>query len=271
MPFYKDLPPSQREFVGNAFVVFVCFLNLFLAVFAASYGVTVWRDITSLIGEDALTIPVSGEGRVTAIPDVARFTAGVTTERDTLAAAQAENAETAKAIVSFLTGAGIVERDIRTTDFAVQPQYVYPRPCAGALCPPEAAPRIIGYRVRNAITVTVRELTTAGELIGGVVAAGANEVSGISFTIDDPSAFQAEARKEALDDARRKAERLAKDLARHVGRMVSFSEGGVSPYPLFFGKRVAADFGGEAAPAAPPIQPGENEIVATVSVVYLFE
>ena len=268
---YKDFLPSQRSFISDAIVLFAFLANVFVALFAASYGVAVWRDIKFLLRQDALSIMVSGEGKVAAIPDIARFTAAVITEDASLATAQAENTRRSQAVVSYLTSNGVLERDIQTTDFAVHPQYVYPRPCTTNLCPPEAAPRIIGYRVRNEVAVRVRDLAKAGDLVGGVVGAGANEVGSISFTIDEPSQLQAEARGKAIEDARAKAERLAADLGRHVGSMVSFSEGGY-PGPVYFDKGLAAGFGGDEAPrAAPPIQPGEREVTVSVSVVYLFE
>lgn len=271
MSFYQDLgDPEKMKFRRRVFPL-IALVNIFVVVLIASYGASAWKELKDVVrGDTKLEIAVSGEGKVTARPDIARINASVVTQEEFLKDAQADNAKKTNILVAYLKSDGIQESDIKTVGYNIYPQYSYPRPCYSDTCPVISdQPRIMGYQVRTAYEITVRDLEKAGDILAGVVGAGANEVGGISFTIDQPNQLQADARKKAIDDAKAKAEKLAKDLGRRIGPITNFSEGGSYPPILYRSEMMAADGkgGGGVAPS-PSIPAGENEIMVTVSITY---
>ncbi|MDO8600789.1 MAG: SIMPL domain-containing protein, partial [bacterium] len=249
-------------------------VGVFVFVYAGYYA-SLWKQIKRS-DREPFQISVSGEGKIAAKPDVAMLSATVRTEKTALKDAQKENSETSQKVVNFLKSSGVAEKDIRTSYYNISPQYQYndcsrvqieiypPRPCL-----PLDKPRIVGYQIMNVYEIKVRDLEKAGEVLEGVVSAGANEVSGLSFMIDDEDALRADARKEAIDDARAKAKILAKQLGVRLGRIVSFSEGGQSP-PIFYERGLAVAEAGKGGDTAVPVpvEAGEQEILVSVTIVY---
>src|SRR3989338_2945610 len=269
--FYQDLAPGHQRLIQKSAVVLVVLLNLLALALIASYGIDAWKEYRTGRQLVQLQIPVTGEGKVSVAPDVARVTVSIVTRGEFLKNAQEENAQKSNVLVGYLKSENVLEKDIRTVGYNIFPQYsVPPSPCVpGQYCPPQSvesrSPKIIGYEVRNSYEITIRDLLKAGDILTGVVGSGANEGSGISFTIDKPEALIADARKKAIDDANGKAARLARDLGLRRGKLVSFSEGGYQPY--FYEKAaLGGRGGGDAAPApAPSIAPGETELRVTVT------
>lgn len=214
---------------------------------------------------------VSGEGKITTVPDVAEFNFSIITEggKD-LAALQEQNTKKVNDAIAFVKSKGVGEKDIKTQSYQVDPRYQYfncPGPRGGEVvaCPP---PEIVGYAIHQNVQVKARDFTKVGELIGGVVQNGANSVSGLMFTIDDPFKVQNDARAEAIAKAKEKAEAIAAAGGFRLGRLLSIEEqGGVvpRPYPMYL-KESAAGLGG--ADAAPSIEPGSEEVMVTVSLRY---
>lgn len=218
------------------------------------------------------TITVSGEGEVFAVPDTATFSVTVQEEAKEVADAQDEATAKSNAIVAYLKQQGIEEKDIRTTDYSVYPQYDYTRgACTVDYCEP-GKQVLRGFQVSQTLTIKVRDTEQAGDLLSGVGSKGASQVSGLSFTIDDEDTLQAEARGKAIEDARTKAAELAKQLNVSLVRIVGFYENEGGYYPLAYGKGgVAMDMAvSEAAVRAPTpeIPTGENKITSNVSVTY---
>lgn len=216
------------------------------------------------------TVTVSGEGEVFAVPDIATFTFGVIEPAETVEVAQEAATEKINAVVAYLQEQGIAEEDIRTIGYNVYPRYEYTQgTCTQFGCPP-GRQELIGFEVSQSVEVKVRDPQKAGELLAGVGARGANNVSGLSFTVDDENELQRQAREQAIADARAKAEQLAEDLNVDLVRVVSFGESGDMPYPVYYGKEMAArgGVGMDAAASAPAIPTGENRIVMNVSITY---
>jgi len=215
------------------------------------------------------TITVSGEGEVFAVPDTATFSVTVQEEAKEVEDAQETATEKTNAIIAYLKGEGIDEKDIKTTDYSVYPQYDYiQEACREGFCPP-GRQELRGFQVSQTLTIKVRDTKQAGELLSGVGSRGAAQVSGLSFTIDDEDALNAEARAMAIEDARTKAEELASDLNVQLVRIVGFyeNEGGY-PVPYAYGMGGDAAVRAEAVKSVPDIPVGENKILSNVSVTY---
>ncbi|MGD9537368.1 MAG: SIMPL domain-containing protein [Alphaproteobacteria bacterium] len=199
-------------------------------------------------------ISVTGEGTVSAAPDIATINVGViTTAPEAKAAVEANSAASAK-LHETLAANGIAAADIQTARFSVYPQY---ENVEG-----RQQPEISGYTVENTVQVTVRKLDTLGQTLDLAIQAGANRVDSIVFGLADPAAATDAARHEALKDARRKAELYAADAGVTLGRLLSIKEHGAErPRPVTVGTM-------RAAQAAVPIAPGEQEVGVTISVSY---
>jgi uncharacterized protein YggE len=226
------------------------------------------------------TFAVSGQGKAVGVPDVARFSFSVTNEggKD-IAALQRDNTAKANTVIAFLKSEGVDARDIQTQDYSVQPRYqtyncrptVIYQGAAGAEpaiaaqpCPPS---EIVGYTVSQTVEVKVRDFEKISAIVPGVTAKGANTVSGLDFTVDNPSALQNEARSKAIQDAKMQAEAMARAGGFNLGRLVRVDEGGYMPY---YAKEVALDsLGvGGGAPAPVAIEPGSEQTTAYVTLTY---
>lgn len=225
--------------------------------------------------EETLLV-VSGEGQSRRIPDVALFSAGVVTQGKTGGEALSANATRMDDVVKALKRAGIAERDIQNSALSLQPQYSNPEQEAQARArtmrepyvPPVQPARIIGYEARNNVQVRVRKLGEMGRIIDTLVAAGANQVDGPSFTLDEPKAALDEARMEAVREARSRAELYARAAGLRISRILSISEGGgYYAQPVVVTGRMAAP---PPAPPPPPspVAPGELTLGATVSIQF---
>ena len=213
-------------------------------------------------GNAVLTI--SADGRSTRTPDLAVFNAGVTTQAKTAAAALAENAERMNAVIAALKASGIAERDIQTSNLSVNPVYGQPRTDSNGNVTGE--PVIMGYQAANQVEVKQRKIGNYGKTIDTLVSAGANQVSGPSFQLDNPDAASDEARIDAMKKARARADLYAKAAGMSVKRILTISEGGgYAPQPMVMYAR-AEKMMADAAPS--PVSAGELQIGANVTVTF---
>ena len=218
--------------------------------------------MTIASGNTLLT--VSADGRSVRTPDLAVFTAGVTSQAKTAGAALSANAADMNRVVAALKKAGIADRDIQTSNLSLNPIYAPPiqRPDGQY---EQQEQRIIGYNATNTVTVRQRKLSEFGRVIDTLVEAGANQVNGPSFQMDEPDAATDEARLAAMKKARARAELYAKAAGLRVVRILSISEsGGSNPGPPGVFARMAAD--SEAAPS--PVAAGEIQLNANVTVMF---
>ncbi len=248
-----------------------------LLVAIMALGIVYVASSISHIGEGipaTNTIAVTGHGEYLAVPDIATFTYSVDSTKATVADAQAAATAASNAITSYLTSAGIDSKDIQTTGYSIEPQYSYsqaacpqiaPANGGGIYCPP-GKQILTGYQVSQTTTVKVRDTSKAGDILAGVGSKGATQVSGLSFTFDDPSAPQAQARQKAITDAQSKAQTLAKELGVSLGRVTAFNENGNNPGPIPYALNATAS-GGIAA-SAPQISVGQNNVTDDVSITY---
>lgn len=217
------------------------------------------------ISPTSTLLSVNAEARSFRKPDLAVFSAGVTSQGKTAAEALAANSADMNRVLAALKKAGIADRDIQTNNLSLNPLYApqVVRP-DGRIENPE--PRIIGYQVNNQVSVKQRKLADFGKVLDTLVSVGANQVNGPSFELDDSDAAMDEARAAAMAKARQRAELYAKAAGLKVKRIVSISEsGGYSPpMPVMYAKAMA-----EAAPT--PIAAGEVGLTATVAVQFELE
>jgi uncharacterized protein YggE len=207
----------------------------------------------------ARTITVVGEGTVRIQPDVARANFGVEVVSNSVREALDENKTTMDAVLATLKEMGIEERDIQTTGFTIYADRYGP---TGPLPPDQ-----VNYRVSNNVTVVIRDLENLGDVVDAAVEAGANNIYGIQFQVDDPSPLESEARASAIADAQAKAQELAELTGVSVGPVVSVSEviasGGY--VASNFAQAARGDLGGGGAT---PISPGELELIMQLQVTY---
>ncbi|WP_297112174.1 SIMPL domain-containing protein [uncultured Devosia sp.] len=217
--------------------------------------------IASTLPAYAGTISIEGRGEVRAAPDMATINSGVTTQGATAREALDANTAAMTNLIDALKEAGIEARDIQTSGFSVNPNYVYSdaRDDLGYSLPP----KINGYQVSNNVTVVVRDLAELGAILDRSVTVGANTVNGVSFSVADPSELLNEARRQAFADAREKAELYAGVANATLGDLESISErqdfNGPQPYPMYARSEMSA-----AAPV--PVEAGEMSFAITVNV-----
>jgi hypothetical protein len=199
-------------------------------------------------------ITVSATGYAYAEPDQARLSSGVTAEADTAEAALTANTEKMKAVVAGLKESGIDAKDIQTSNFNVNPRYTSPK---------DGAPPVIdGYAVSNQVEVLVRDLKSLGGLLDKLVGLGANQINGLSFVVSKAETLKDEARKEAVANARRRAELLATAAGAEVGEVVSIAEevSYSGPRPMMAARAAKADFA--------PVEAGTETLEARVTVTW---
>ena len=227
----------------------------------AACDVNIASEVVSYPATDR-TIHVTGSGSVTGEPDIATLDVGVSVERETVAEAREAAASAMTALIASLQANDVAEKDIKTENFSIHPQYDYT----------DDGRVLRGYRVNNTVRAKVRDLATLSEVIDGAAAAGGDSIviNSIQFMIDDTAPLQTKARSLAVKDAEAKAQTLAKASGVRLGEPVTITESTYfegPPIP-FATAELAFD---DAARSATPIAPGELAVTVTVTVVYEIE
>jgi hypothetical protein len=199
-------------------------------------------------------VEVTGEGSVSAAPDFARVTLGVTSTGKNAGDAMAANAKAANELVSLVKSEGVAPADIQTSEVSISPMFA--QPSLGQ----KTAPTITGYSVSNNVAVTVREIPRLGALLDKAVTAGVNSIYGVGFGHNDPNALLDKARPLAVADARRKAEIYANAGGARIGRLMVLTEEPGRQPPVAFSRVYAA-----SAPTPTPIEEGEDKLAVTVT------
>ena len=230
-----------------------------LTVAAAALAATLAAASPALAEDTRMPrlISLSGHGEMRMAPDMAFVTTGVLSQGVTAADALAANTAAMNALFAALTGAGIAEKDVQTSNFFVQPRYNFQD---------GKAPELIGYDVSNTVSVIVRKIGDLGPLLDKVVQAGSNQINGIGFEVSKPDAALDEARKLATADATRKAKIYAEAMGVGLGRVMSISEGVnyQPPMPMARSKVMMAD----AAAAPVPVAAGEQTLSVDVNITW---
>lgn len=201
-------------------------------------------------------ISVAGIGQASGVPDVALLSVGVEVTEKSVAKARQQAAEAAAAVLDSMRASGVAENDIRTTGLQLNPQYDYSR---------NAAPKIGGYVASHQLSVKVRAMDSLSQVVDGAVLAGgdAARLQGISFEVDDPAELLAAARRNAIADARLRAETYAEAAGVAVGNVLAISEVEErEPAP----RMMMAARAESMKMADTPIEPGESTVSVRVAV-----
>jgi len=242
--------------VKTSFRTLVAVTCLAVVLAAAAYLGSGWREpARAAVEADTPTLVVSGQGRVTATPDTASLTLGVITQGPTARAAQEENARVMGRVIAALEHEGVPREQMRTSRLSLSPVWHYPR---------EGKPQLEGYRAQNALTLTTAELDRLGRYVDVAIAAGANSVQGLSFSVKDNQALVLQALELAVKDARAQAEVLAGAAGVTILGIKSIrTSSAEQPVRLL-------EMTG-AMRADTPILPGETEVVVNVTVEFIIK
>ena len=264
----QDCIHRTMKVVGMVLVV----LALFLLV--KTYGVL---KANKFIGQDIYpqnTIMVTGEGEVSATPDIATFTFSIVEEGDTVADAQAEANTKMVAALDFLKNSGVEETNIKTTGYNISPRYEWwtkEVTCYSSVCPePDRERKLVAYEVSQNVAVKLTDINKAGEILSGLGSVKVSNLSGLTFDIDNKDDLMREAREMAIDEAQVKAKELAKDLDVSLVRMVSYSsnEGNDNIYYSTKAEMAYGLGGADTMVTTASVPAGENEIKVKVYMTY---
>jgi uncharacterized protein YggE len=234
---------------GLGSVVACAIALLLVAIVAAGCTTTV----VAPAGTPANAVTATGTGKVSASPDEADMNFGVSRTASTARDALTQVSTIATKITASLAKAGIADVDIRTANLSVYPTYDN-----------SPKPAITGYQASLTVEAKIRDITTLGDVINAANGAGADNISGPSFTISEDSKYRPEAIDKAVADARKSAEAMAKAAGKSVGDVISISETAVStPGPLY-----ESALGAGKASVPVPISPGQLDVTANVTVVF---
>jgi uncharacterized protein len=219
-----------------------------LLTLAALAAVVHAGDAPAAAADASGGITVNGTGSVSAAPDRLELWFGVESTGQTAKAALAANATEMRRLLAALRSAGVA--DLKTQSVNLNPRFV-------------EGGGVQGFTAHNSVSGTVRDASRAGAVIDAAVAAGANQVSGPSFTHANADELYRQALRAAVADARLSAQALAAASNLTLGKITAVVESGSSPIP-FAAEARAADMAGGST----PIEPGQREVTATVSVTF---
>ena len=203
-------------------------------------------------------ITVTGEGKTSIAPDLATVTFSVVSQGAKPEEIQTTNTEKINKAVAFVKAQGVKPEDIKTTGYNLSPRYKYDKDSGES--------SISGYELSQTVTVKIRALDKAGEIVGGLTMTGINQIGSLQYSIENPEAQRARAREEAFASARQKARDMAGANGVHLVRVISFTEQPTGSYPpIYYGAMEAKGMGGSVAP---DLQPGSEEVNVSVSVTY---
>jgi len=243
--------------------IFLTLIGVFLVYGIVFVGTLIRNNIRSYehIGEadkPERLITIEAEGKVTATPDIATVTMGLSKQGTTVAEAQEQNTTIMNTLIERLTALGIAKEDIQTTNYNVYPQYNYTE---------EEGQVITGYNVSQNVTVKIRNVDISSQVLALSGELGLNQIGGLQFSIDDTDVYIAQAREEALKKVKEKAGLLSSQLGVNIVSVVSYNEynreDGYPPYAAYSEYDSLARGG-----SVPSVEEGSTDIILNVSVTF---
>lgn len=210
--------------------------------------------INSVTTTKSTTFDVTGEGKVTVKPDIALVSVGIQAKGATVKEAQDQINSVINKVSESIKGLSVDSKDIQTTNYNVNPDYDY----SGS------SQRIKGYSANTNLSIKVRQLDKANQVIDLATVNGANQVNGVSFDVDDKRKAENEARQKAVDEAKKKAQDAAKIAGFRLGKIINYSEN-----PSNFPKPLLRAMGSlETSDTKTQVEPGSTDITVTVTLSY---
>lgn len=235
-------------------VIAVASLVIGISLFA-KLGPGIPLSIVTTTKTDLFT--VTGEGKATGIPDIAQISIGITATGNTVTQAQSQANAVINKISDEVKRLGVGEKDIQTTSYNLRPEYDFM----------SGRQSIKGYIADINLTIKARQFDKINQIIDTATANGANQVGGLSFTLDDATQEKLEnqARREAINKAKQKAAEIARESGLTLGRIINVSENPANtPRPIYAMAEKAA-----GAPSEPTqVQPGSSEIIISIVLSY---
>lgn len=247
------------KLVGTLLVVFLAILSI--------------KQLVSIkyVGNEnpmVASISVTGKGEAVSIPDIATFSFSVTENAKTVQEAQAKATEKINNALKAIKASGVDEKDLKTISYSINPHYEYNQIVCVAYPCPSGKSVLSGYDVSQTIQVKIRDLSKAGAMFDTIGSAGVQNVDGLTFSIDDIDSVKAKARTEAINNAKAKAEILAKQLGVKLVRITSYYDSN-SEMPYMYGREaMSSDIVSLKSAVAPEVPKGEQKITANVTISY---
>jgi uncharacterized protein YggE len=204
------------------------------------------------------TISVNGNAQVILAPDVAYISIGVHSEAKTATEAVASNNTQTQAVIDAIKAQGVDAKDIQTTNFSVYQQQK---------TSPTGESLGTFFMADNTVYVTIHDITKIGDILDAAISAGANNIYGITFDVQNKEAALATGRDQAMADAQAQAEQLAKAAGSSLGDVQNISYYSSAPSPIYYDNKVAAP-AGVGGGGSVPISTGQLTLTVSVSVVY---
>lgn len=211
-------------------------------------------SVNSVTTTKSTTFDVTGEGKVTALPDIALVTVGILANGQTVKAAQDQINSTINKVSEAIKKLGVDSKDIKTTNYNVNPAYDFTN-----------GQKITGYTANTNLQIKVRQIDKANSVVDSATANGANQVGGVSFDIDNKTRLENDARQMTVDEAKKKAADASKIAGFKLGRVINYSEnsGGFSPMPL---RAMSAEKAVGGVPTQ--VEPSSTDITISVTLSY---
>lgn len=230
--------------------VFVLIVFWLIKVFDISYPINITTSTKSA------ELAVVGQGKIDVSPDVFYVSAGVVVDnKKTVKEVQDQINNVNNKIINLLKSYGLSKENLKTTNYSINPKYSYDK---------EGNSQITGYSGSVNLRVKVKDLLLLSKIIEGVTLAGANEIYGISYEIDNPDKFQEQARRIAIENAKQQAKKLAQDLGIRLGKITNIVEGNSSDNNRFY---LPVTGGGDLQKSV-SIEPGTQTITSTVTLYF---
>ncbi len=220
-------------------------------------------------------VSFTGEGKAAIKPDIASVTFGVTSEGQKSQDVVNANNTKMNAVIKAIKEAGVDEKDIRTTMYQLTPKYGYTQaPVASATKAGMASAPVYGrqvfdgYTLEQQIEVKIRKFENINTVMDKATTSGANTVGSLQFTVDDMETVRAQAREEAIKQAKEKANTLARQSGLKLGKIVNVYDNSGYPMPYYGGVGMGGAEMAKDASVAPSLQPGQQEVVVSVTLSY---
>lgn len=238
--------------MSNFKIILLFVLLITALVIIKSFNIS--YPVAVAISVKAPDLSVSGEGKVDAVPDTAFVETGISlSSASTVESAQNSITGANNKIISALEKIGIAKGDIKTSNYSVYPAYSY-----------DQGQKINGYNANVTVSIKVKDLQILPRVITEVAGAGANQIQGVRFTIDNPDKLKELARNEAIKNAKDQAKRLSESLGIRLGKITNIVEqNNTVPYPMYETRALDIEKG-----SAPQIEPGTQTVTSSVTLYF---